>query len=91
MNAARHKYSTLIENGEWQAKAETEESHIALQDKFKNLQSELKNLKRERNSIPRKEKAISTRKRPEGWMENDQAQTRGALNYHSQKEIIPLV
>ena len=98
MNAARQKYSTLINNGEWQAEAETKESHIALQDKFKKLQSsELKNLKRERNPIAaRKEKAIPRHgfrqeERPEGWMENDQAQTRGALNHHSQKEIIPLV
>ena len=96
MNAARQKYSTLINNGEWQAEAETKESHNALQDKFKKLQSsELKNLKRERNPIAaRKEKAIHAfrqEERPEGWMENDQAQTRGALNHHSQKEIIPLV
>lgn len=72
MNAARHKYSTLINNGEWQAEAETKESHTAVQDKFKKLQSsELKSLKRERNPIAaRREKAIHFDKKKgqkDGW------------------------
>ena len=70
MNSAKHKYTTLNENREWQAEAETNEQHIALTTKVKVLQKEVKNLlKRGKKSPPKKGKGHFDRKRgqKDGW------------------------
>jgi len=52
MNSAKHKYTTLNENKEWNAEAEMDESHIAL--KVKVLERKLKDLKKRGKKSPAK-------------------------------------